>query len=96
MPSHYREWVFLSSGLGMTYGPAAEANRAAWRQLERWEKPFLTLFSDADPITRGADRRLQERIPGSRGQPHALLHAGHFIQEDQGGELAERLIQFLA
>jgi hypothetical protein len=28
MPSHYREWVFLSSGLGMTYGPAAEANRS--------------------------------------------------------------------
>jgi hypothetical protein len=28
MPSHYREWIFLSSGLGMTYGPAAEANRS--------------------------------------------------------------------
>ncbi len=27
MPAHYREWIFLSSGLGMTYGPAAEANR---------------------------------------------------------------------
>src|SRR5712692_9080075 len=26
-PANYREWVFLSSGLGMTYGPAAEANR---------------------------------------------------------------------
>lgn len=27
LPAHYREWVFLSSGLGMTYGPAADANR---------------------------------------------------------------------
>jgi hypothetical protein len=27
LPANYREWVFLSSGLGMTYGPAAEANR---------------------------------------------------------------------
>ncbi|HWY47028.1 MAG TPA: cytochrome P460 family protein [Bryobacteraceae bacterium] len=26
LPSHYREWIFLSSGLGMTYGPIAEAN----------------------------------------------------------------------
>lgn len=26
-PSDYREWIFLSSGLGMTYGPIAEANR---------------------------------------------------------------------
>jgi hypothetical protein len=27
LPANYREWIFLSSGLGMTYGPAAEANR---------------------------------------------------------------------
>jgi hypothetical protein len=25
-PKDYREWVFLSSGLGMTYGPAASAD----------------------------------------------------------------------
>ena len=25
-PKNYREWIFLSSGLGMTYGPAAQAN----------------------------------------------------------------------
>jgi hypothetical protein len=23
LPKDYREWVYLSSGLGMTYGPAA-------------------------------------------------------------------------
>ena len=27
LPANYREWVFLSSGLGMNYGPVAEANR---------------------------------------------------------------------
>jgi hypothetical protein len=27
LPANYREWVWLSSGLGMTYGPAADANR---------------------------------------------------------------------
>ena len=27
MPSDYREWIFLSSGLGMTYGPAAATAR---------------------------------------------------------------------
>jgi hypothetical protein len=26
LPKNYREWVYLSSGLGMTYGPAASAN----------------------------------------------------------------------
>lgn len=28
LPAHYREWVFLSSGLGMTYGPAAASDGA--------------------------------------------------------------------
>lgn len=27
MPNDYREWVYLSSGLGMTYGPAAQADQ---------------------------------------------------------------------
>jgi Cytochrome P460 len=27
-PQNYREWVFLTSGLGMTYGPAAEGQSA--------------------------------------------------------------------
>ncbi len=26
VPTDYREWIFLSSGLGMTYGPIGEAN----------------------------------------------------------------------
>lgn len=25
-PANYREWIFLSSGLGMTYGPAGQTN----------------------------------------------------------------------
>jgi hypothetical protein len=25
LPKNYREWIFLSAGLGMTYGPAAQA-----------------------------------------------------------------------
>jgi hypothetical protein len=28
LPANYREWVFLSSGLGMTYGPAGQTNAA--------------------------------------------------------------------
>jgi hypothetical protein len=28
LPKDYRQWVFLSSGLGMTYGPAASADPA--------------------------------------------------------------------
>jgi haloalkane dehalogenase len=77
--------------------PAAEANRGAWRELERFEKPFLTVFGDSDPITRGAERMLQERIPGCRAQPHRILEgAGHFIQEDAPDELVTILLQWTA
>ena len=76
--------------------PASEANRAAWRALERWEKPFLTAFSDSDPITRGGDRAFQQRVPGAAGQPHVTLAGGgHFLQEDVGPRLADVLAAFV-
>lgn len=54
----------------------------AWEVLDRWEKPFLCCFSDSDPITRGGDALFIGRVPGAKGQPHATLKGGHFIQED--------------
>ena len=76
--------------------PATPANRAAWEALRRWEKPFLTAFSDADPITRGGDRIFQSGIPGAAGQPHTTITgAGHFLQEDKGEELARVVVDFI-
>jgi haloalkane dehalogenase len=64
-------------------------NKQAWLALERFDRPFLTAFSDRDPITRGGDKMLQARIPGTRGQPHTIIQgAGHFLQEDKPAELA--------
>ncbi len=77
--------------------PAAEPNRKAWAVLQRWQKPFLTAFSDSDAITRGADRFLQSAIPGAQGQPHTtIVGAGHFLQEDKGSELAQVVVNFLS
>ena len=77
--------------------PAAAPNRAAWEVLGRWTKPFLTAFSDSDPITGGADRLLQQAIPGAQGQPHTTIAgAGHFLQEDKGEELARVVVDFIA
>ena len=77
--------------------PAADANRAAWRALERFDRPLLTAFSDSDPVTRGAEKPLQARVPGAAGQPHVTIaKAGHFVQEDAGEELAELVVGFIA
>jgi haloalkane dehalogenase len=77
--------------------PALEANRKAWEVLRKWEKPFLTAFSDGDPITRGADEVLQKLIPGAKDQPHTTIKdAGHFLQEDKGEELAQVVVDFIA
>ncbi|MBW0015457.1 haloalkane dehalogenase [Mycobacterium sp.] len=72
--------------------PAIPANRAAWDSLGNWEKPFLSIFGTRDPILGRADRPLIKHIPGAAGQPHARINASHFIQEDAGPELAERVL----
>lgn len=75
---------------------ASDDNRRAWESLSRFEKPFLTTFSNRDPITRGGERPFQERVPGARDQPHVRIrNAGHFLQEDKPEQLAELLIEFV-
>ena len=77
--------------------PAATANRAAWQGLMQFNKPFLTAFSDHDPITAGGDALLQRLVPGTQGQPHTtLLNGGHFVQEDKGIDWAELIVRFMA
>lgn len=77
--------------------PQSAPNRAAWEVLGRCQKPFLTAFSDSDPITRGADAVFQGVVPGAQGQPHTTIaNAGHFLQEDAGPELARVVADFIA
>ena len=76
--------------------PASNPNRKAWEVLKKWDKPFLTAFSDSDPITRGGDAYFHKLIPGTKGQAHStIVGAGHFLQEDKGEELAELTVDFI-
>lgn len=76
--------------------PETEANRRAWEALGRWEKPFLTAFSDSDPITRGGEQVFQSVVPGARNRSHVTIEgAGHFLQEDRGERCAEVLLAFI-
>ena len=53
-------------------------------------------FIATAPITAGAEKSLQAKIPGAANQPHKIIrNAGHFIQEDAGEELADELIKWL-
>lgn len=76
--------------------PASAANRKAWEVLSRFDKPFLTAFSDGDPITRGGERFLQKQVPGAKKQPHTTIKGGgHFLQEDCGEDLAGVVVAFM-
>lgn len=68
--------------------PAAPDQHRAWASLATFDKPFLTAFSDGDPITRGGDKPFREMVPGAKGLEHRTVAGAHFLQEDSGPELA--------
>ena len=64
--------------------------------LKTWEKPALIMFSDRDPITKGADKWFRENIPSAKNEPEIIIkNAGHFLQEDKGDLIAEHIHDFI-
>jgi haloalkane dehalogenase len=72
------------------HGSVAE-NQAAWESLKTFEKPFITAFSDGDPVTAGGHALFQTCVPGTLGRSHPTLKGGHFVQEDSPAEIAALL-----
>ena len=76
--------------------PERQNNERAWEFFKQCDKPFLTLFSSRDPVTRGGHKMWQQLVPGAQGQPHAITRgAGHFLQEDKGAEVAAAMVAFI-
>ena len=74
----------------------AADNREAWKVLAQFEKPFLTCFSDKDPVTGGGEKYFKRNIPGAKDQPHQIVKGGgHFLQEDVHTELSKIIINFI-
>ena len=72
-------------------------NAPAWKSLGKFRKPFL-FFGGEHDFNLGShanQKRLIEHIPGASGQPHERFEAGHFIQEDVGKILAQRMIRWM-
>jgi len=73
--------------------PGIAENRKAWNVIEKFDRPFLTAFSDRDPSTKGWEAIFRDRVPGAKGQPHVEIeNAGHFVQEERGEALGEVLL----
>ena len=76
--------------------PMYPANDEAWKVLEEWTKPVVTIFSDRDIVAPDGWRDIVERIPGAAGQPHVILEGGgHFLQEDIPEAYTETLLAWL-
>ena len=74
-------------------------NEDAWAALSTFPRPLVTIWGTNDPGNLGRCET-QDRyictVPGAAGQPHARLPgAAHFLQDDQGVEIANRLVAFM-
>ncbi|MFT6033220.1 MAG: haloalkane dehalogenase [Arenicella sp.] len=73
--------------------PEVEENKAAWRVLRSFNKPFMLAFADNDPVTAGGDKKFLEQVPGCKGVEHrTITDAGHFLQQDQPDKCVKAIL----
>ncbi|MDJ0707982.1 MAG: haloalkane dehalogenase [Leptolyngbyaceae cyanobacterium MO_188.B28] len=75
--------------------------QVAWEGLSTFEKPFLTIWGDNDPVPLVGPPEIQQAlitaIPGAAGQDHVRLRlASHFLQDDRGVAIARRINAFIS
>jgi haloalkane dehalogenase len=75
--------------------PSTAAMQRVRDAMARWERPTLVLFSDSDPIfSPQVGERIAKLIRGAL-PAETISGAGHFLQEDQGEMIAQRILRFL-
>jgi haloalkane dehalogenase len=75
--------------------PAAATMLEVREGVKRWDRPALVLFGDGDPVfSPAAAEAMAARIPGA-GPAELVAGAGHFLQEQRGAEIAERVVRFV-
>lgn len=76
--------------------PMLPGNFEAWKVLDAFDKPLVTIFSDQDQVAPKGYVPLVERIPGAADQPHVVLEGGgHFLQEDIPEAYTRALVDWL-
>jgi haloalkane dehalogenase len=77
--------------------PGAKEMKAAREVLSKWEKPVAVIFSDGDPITRGGYKFFLDLIPTLDRKDGIMIEgAGHFLQEENGEEIARHILNFIS
>ena len=78
--------------------PEALINQEAFQLLREFDKPFITAFSDSDPITAKGDLFMRRFIKGAKGRSEhtTIVNGGHFVQEDKPKDLVEVIKKVLA
>ena len=75
--------------------PSARTMLDVREKLRRWDRPALVFFSDSDPIfSPRVAERIAELIPGAELR-EPVAGAGHFLQEDAGEEVGQRIADWL-
>ena len=76
--------------------PSARAMLDVRERLRSFDRPALVLFSDSDPIFgHAAAESMAALLPAAELDP-PLEGAGHFLQEDRGEQIAERIAVWLS
>ena len=76
--------------------PEAINNVKAWEEYSQWDIPFLTAFSDKDPITRAGAKIAQKLALGAKNREHPTVkNAGHFLQEEKPEKIVEIILDFI-
>lgn len=76
--------------------PMFPGNFEAWKVIEKFDRPVVTIYSDKDIIAPDGWKDLVARIPGAADQPHQILEGGgHFLQEDISEAYTDALMKWL-
>ena len=76
--------------------PVADIMRETRDLLAEWPKPAFILFAPDDPILGSAHLFFRNLIPSADEHPETLIeNAGHFLQEEQGPTIAQRVLAFI-
>jgi haloalkane dehalogenase len=74
--------------------PGAYENRRAIERLRTLRLPVFLPWADGDPITAAAEEHLRSIFPHA-APPVVIRGAGHFLQEDSGEEVADKILSWM-